>query len=76
MIPEENTKTITQFSEENINGFKFYSPDDDVFFWSTGDGKLPCVNKKQIEFFKDNYNIIPKQRGNSLKDGFKSKKIN
>lgn len=76
IIPEENTKTITQFSEENINGFKFYSPDDDVFFWSTGDGKLPCVNKKQIMFFKDSYNIIPKQRGTSLKDGFKSEKIN
>ena len=75
IIPEENTKTITTFSKENIDGFEFNSPGEDVFFWSTGSGDLPCVNKQQVEYIKTYYNYIPKLRGNSLKDGFISEKV-
>lgn len=72
IIPEGKSKTVTQFNKQNIEGFEFNSPNNDTFFWSTGDGDLPCVNKKQINYFKDYYNYIPQQRTLDLKDGFKS----
>ncbi len=72
IVPEENTRTITKFSLETINDFEFNSPHDDEFFWSTGNGDLPCVNKNQIEFIKDYYNYMPQKRTENLKDGFRS----
>ncbi len=74
VIPEENSKTITTFSKETIDGFEFYSPSEDVFFWGTGDGNLPCVNKQQVEYVRTYYHFIPQLRSNNLKDGFISKK--
>jgi len=75
LIPAENTKTITTFTKENSDGFEYNSPGKDVFFWVTGDGDLPCVNKQQIEYIKTYYHIVPKLRGGSLKDGFYSKEV-
>ena len=72
IIPKENTKTKTKFTEQNIADFEFYSPSEDVFFWVTGNGELPCVNKKQIDFIKYHYKYIPQLRTDDLKDGFKS----
>lgn len=75
IIPAENTKIITSFTKENSDGFEFNSPGKDVFFWGTGDGDLPCVNKQQIEYIKTYYHIVPKLRGGSLKNGFYSKEV-
>ncbi|WP_394369021.1 LIC_10190 family membrane protein [Hyunsoonleella ulvae] len=76
IIPENNTKTATTFSKVTVDGFDFYTPEKDVFFWGTGNGSLPCVNQQQVEYIKHYYHYIPKLRGNSLKDGFMSKKTN
>lgn len=73
LIPEENTKTVTTFSKENIDGFKYNSPDENVFFWGTGNGNLPCVNKQQVDYIRDYYHYTPQLRRNNLKDGFISK---
>ena len=75
VIPQGKSKTTTQFSKQNVEGFEFNSPNNDTFFWSTGDGNLPCVNKKQIIYFKEYYNYIPQQRTKDIKDGFKSLSI-
>ena len=72
VIPEKNTKTETEFTKHNINGFEFNSPSEDTFFWATGNGELPCVNKKQIEYIKHYYNYVPQKRTDAIKDGFKS----
>ncbi|TGV04563.1 LIC_10190 family membrane protein [Flavivirga rizhaonensis] len=72
VVPERNSKTVTSFNKHTINGFEFNSPDDDVFFWSTGNGNIPCVNKKQIDYIMYYYNYIPQQRSKNLADGFKS----
>lgn len=72
VIPEENTKTKTKFTKQNIDGFEFYSPDEDVFFWATGNGNLPCVNIKQVKYVKYYYKYVPQMRTDRLKDGFKS----
>ncbi|WOD42585.1 LIC_10190 family membrane protein [Hwangdonia lutea] len=72
IIPEENSKTDTKFAKHVIDDFEFYSPSEDAFFWVTGDGDLPCVNKKQIEYMKYYFNYVPRKRTDNLKDGFKS----
>lgn len=72
VIPQKITKTKTEFTKHKINGFEFYSPNKDVFFWITGNGTLPCVNKKQIDYIKYRFNYIPQLRDVNLKDGFKS----
>jgi len=76
MVPEENTKTQTTFSKEIISGFEFNSPGKDVFFWGTGNGDLPCVNKQQVEYIKKYYHLIPQLRTDDLRDGFISSKVN
>jgi len=75
VIPEKNSKNNTKYSKENIDGFEFYSPIDTAFFWGTGDGDLPCVNKDQLNYIKKYYNYVPQLRTVKLKDGFKSVKI-
>ena len=72
ILPEKNSKTITEFTLHHINNFEFYSPGDDVFFWATGNGDLPCVNKKQINYFYEYFKYSPQLRTGNLKDGFKS----
>lgn len=76
IVPEKNAKTNSGFTKEHILNFKFNSPPKDAFFWSTGLGDLPCVNKKQIEYFKTYYKLIPELRGTTLKEGFISKTVN
>ncbi|WP_418603110.1 LIC_10190 family membrane protein [Hwangdonia sp.] len=72
IIPEKNTKTETTYTKHIIDDFEFYSPSEDAFFWVTGNGDLPCVNKKQIDYIKYYYNFVPQKRTDDLKDGFKS----
>ena len=72
IIPEENTRTKTKFTKHNVDNFEFYSPNKDVFFWVTGNGELPCVNTKQIEYIKYYFKYVPQLRTDDLEDGFKS----
>ena len=75
VFPHSNTKMKTQFYKEKIGNFEFYSPAENSFFWGNGDGKLPCVNSQQLEYFKYKFHIIPQMRTHDLKDGFYSKKV-
>lgn len=75
LIPEKNSKNNTEYSKENIDGFDFYSPINNTFFWGTGNGNLPCVNKNQINYIREHYKYTPQLRTNKLKDGFRSLKI-
>ena len=45
------------------------------FFWITGDGDLPTVNRRMVEYFKKWYKIRPQMRSESLKDGFYFEKL-
>lgn len=74
LIPEGKSKINTLFTKENIEGFEFYSPSDDTFFWATGNGNLPCVNKNQVNYLKQSFGYVPQLRSKELKNGFKSQK--
>lgn len=75
-IPEKNSKYSDIKFEKIMDGnLEYNSPKENFFFYGTGDGNLPCVNKVQIDYFKKYYHIIPQLRTSDLKDGFYSKKI-
>jgi hypothetical protein len=75
-IPEKNSKyseiEFEKIKEENLD---YYSPKDNFFFYGTANGKLPCINKVQIDYLKKKYHFIPQLRTSNLGDGFYSKNI-
>lgn len=75
-IPEKNTKYATlEFKKIKEGNLNYYSPKENFFFYGTANGKLPCVNKVQIDYLKKKYNIKPQLRTSNLGDGFYSKNI-
>lgn len=75
LIPSKNSNLNTKYTKTQIGKFDYFSPDKKTFFWATGDGSLPCVNKKQLLYFKNKLGYIPQKRTANIKDGFYSKKI-
>jgi len=75
IFPHTNSKLISCFHKYEIGNLEYYSPDKNSYFWTNGNGKLPCVNSKQINYFIINYHFMPQMRTNKLKDGFYSKKV-
>lgn len=73
IFPHGNSKSETAFELIQNGNLDFYSPIQNEFFYSTGDGTLPCVNKDQLEFFEKHFGVVPQLRSGNLKDGFVSK---
>lgn len=73
IFPYQNSKYKTKFELVKEDHFYYNSPSNIDFFWGTADGNLPCVNKKQIEYFKELYLVKPQMRSTNLKDGFYAK---
>jgi hypothetical protein len=73
VFPYQNSKFKTAFEHLQNGNLYFYSPVENDFLWSSGDGKLPCVNKAQIEYFDYYYKVKPQMRSTDLKDGFYAK---
>jgi len=76
VFPNENSNLKTAYHSNKIENLKYFSPDTTVYIWTTGNGKLPCVNAKQIEYFKKKLHYIPQLRTSEIKDGFYSQKTN
>lgn len=75
LFPAKNSKNNTGFELIKIGNFKYNSPIKNDFFWGTGNGNLPCVNKDQVEYYQKYFRVIPQMRTNDLKDGFYAKQI-
>ncbi len=73
--PHNNSKWTTTFEIIQKGNLKFNSPKNNYFFWGSGNGDLPSVNKAQIEYFEKYFQVIPQQTTTDLKDGFYSKKL-
>lgn len=73
--PNPISSMSLDFNKHTESGFIFNSPKEDSYFWTTGNGDLPTVNNQQIQFIKRNYKLVPNLRGENLKDGFKSIRI-
>jgi hypothetical protein len=75
IIPHSNTKSETEFEEMHEGNLRYNSPIENSFLWGAGDGALPCINKKQLNYFERKYGIVPQMRSESLSDGFYSKEV-
>lgn len=75
LYPHNNSKWTTSFESIQKGNLKFNSPTNNYFFWGSGNGDLPSVNKAQIEYFEKYFQVLPQQKTNDLKDGFYSKKL-
>ena len=73
IFPYQNSKYETGFERMENEHFYYNSPKNIDFFWGTADGEIPCVNKVQIEYFDQKYNVKPQMRSDDLKDGFYAK---
>jgi hypothetical protein len=73
IFPHANSKSVTAFETAEIGNLNYYSPVESSFLWETGNGELPCINQKQIEFFEYYFNVIPQMRSDNLGEGFYSK---
>jgi hypothetical protein len=76
IYPNENSNLKTEYHAITIGNLRYYSPDANTYIWATGNGKLPCVNTKQIEYFNKKLHYIPQLRTSEIKDGFYSQKTN
>ncbi len=70
IFPYQNSKYETDFERIENEHFYYNSPTNIDFFWGTADGEIPCVNKKQIDYFDQKYSVKPQMRSEDLKDGF------
>lgn len=75
LYPHDNSKWTTAFESVQKGNLKFNSPINNYFFWGSGNGDLPSVNKAQIEYFEKYFQVIPQQQSSDLKDGFFAKKL-
>jgi len=75
IFPSKNSNVNTTYYKTKINNLSYFSPDSKTYIWVTGDGNLPCVNTKQVEYFKRKLGYIPQLRTTNLKDGFYSMPI-
>ena len=75
LYPHSNSKWKTAFESVQKGNLKFNSPTNNYFFWGSGNGNLPSVNKVQIEYFENYYQVLPQQTTTDLKDGFYAKKL-
>ena len=73
LYPNPNSNLKTTFEAKTMGNLHYFSPDSTTYIWATGDGKLPCVNEKQLQYFKKQLGIFPQCRTNNIKDGFYSK---
>lgn len=72
VYPHPNSRSDTGFEKLRNGNLEYYSPVNNDFFWKTGNGPLPCVNKEQLEFFEKRFGVRPQLRGKTLGEGFRS----
>jgi hypothetical protein len=75
IFPGKNSTLNKSYVKSEIGNMSYTSPDSTNYIWITGNGNLPCVNRKQIQYIRRKLGYIPQQRTTNLKDGFYSMPI-
>jgi|GEM_PF-3089080 len=61
-----------RFEKERIGNLRYWTPTKDAYFHTTGNGPLPCTNRRIIQSNARKYGVIPELRTPHLRDGFRS----
>lgn len=78
LLPSKNSKYADmQFTKVRKGNLEYNSPKSGMgyFPYASGNGPLPCVTKKGIDYFENHLGIFPQLRGESLGDGFYSENV-
>ncbi len=75
VMPHSNSKFEDDFKTYKKGNLNFNHPLEIDFFWGTGNVPFPAVNYEQLNYFEQNFKVIPQLRTTELKDGFYSKTI-
>ncbi len=75
ITPHKSSKYNIVYKKFTKGNLTYYSPTNTDFYWLTGDSKLPCINKRIIDYFETEENIYPQMMGKNLGNGFYSKEI-
>lgn len=70
LYPSESSLTENNNKINKVGNLHYYSPANKAYIWITGNGKLPAVNKKQIDYFIRKIGCVPQKRTLNIKDGF------
>ena len=74
ITPHPITKyTQAKYKKISLGNLQYNTPTTINYFWATGDCYLPCIQKQQLEGFKEYFELAPQLRTRDLKDGFISK---
>lgn len=73
--PHSNSKYVINYKTKHVGNLELNCPIEIDFFWATGDIPIPALSQEQLEYFKNNFNVIPQQSSDNLKEGFYSKHI-
>lgn len=74
LTPAVDASLKTSYYHFAIGNLLYHSPDANTYIWATGNGPLPCVNEKQLQYLQRKTGYIPQLRTPHLKDGFLSVK--
>jgi hypothetical protein len=74
LYPKSITKEEQVYTQITIGNLDYYSPNLTELFWITGNGNLPTINQKQLDYFENNFHFIPQLRGKTLGEGFYAQK--
>ena len=70
VFPNENSTIENSYKINKVGNLNYYSPANKPYIWITGNGKLPAINKKQIDYFIQKNGCVPQKRTSNIKDGF------
>ncbi len=75
IFPCKNSNVSSAHIHSKVGNLSYYTPNKKTYIWVTGNGDLPCVNTKQLEYLKKKLGYIPQQRTTNVKEGFYSMPI-
>ena len=73
VTPHPNSKLRSEYQSITTWNLKYNSPIHNDFFWGSGDGPLPAINKVQLDYFYNRFGVVPQLRGEELSQGFYAK---
>jgi len=70
-IKPQTSALPDRIESHHAENLKFFSLENEAYFWETGDAPLPAAHVEMIEFFKQNFDYLPQRN----KRGFYNKSL-
>jgi len=76
IVPAPNSAITSAYEKQQVGNLIYNSPVKEVYFWSNGDGELPCVNEFQLRYLRQKTGCRPQLIDSTdLSKGFYAKKV-